>query len=547
VLRTLELRDFAIVDDLSIELGSGLNVLSGETGAGKSLVIDALELLAGGRADTGTIRAGADTALVQGEFDEPGPASASRRLAASGRHTARIDGELVSVAELADRCGRHIAVFAQHGALELQAPAAQRAQLDRLLPPEALGALARHREAFERHTAMRHELDALAAAQRERLRRLETLTYQIDEIERVKPVIGEDDRLRGELDSLMNAERIVTGAAAAVAALTEAEPSATELVAEALRHLQQAGRHADALEQLSGDLADALTALTAVATEVESFLSSFEADPARLDAVHGRLAALDGLTRKYGPDLPAVAEFLERSRAERDALERLDHDAEVLSSGLATLQAELSDLAATLSEARRLAGATLSAKVGPLLRRLGMPHAAFTVSVTESAKHTAHGTDTVEFTFSANPGEAQAPISQIASGGELSRVMLALHLVTGTVQETVAFDEIDAGIGGKAAHDVGALLAALAKGRQVLVVTHLAQVAAFADHHYVVSKEVSSGRTVTSVRRLSDAERPPELARMLSGSVTTASLAHAAELLDAARSTAAHEAVHLVE
>ena len=259
-----------------------------------------------------------------------------------------------------------------------------------------------------------------------------------------------------------------------------------------------------------------------------------------------------GLTRLAPADCEAFKEItgsVEQNPVLADCYRALGrhHDAEVLSSGLATLQAELSDLAATLSEARRLAGATLSAKVGPLLRRLGMPHAAFTVSVTESAKHTAHGTDTVEFTFSANPGEAQAPISQIASGGELSRVMLALHLVTGTVQETVAFDEIDAGIGGKAAHDVGALLAALAKGRQVLVVTHLAQVAAFADHHYVVSKQVSSGRTVTSVRRLSDAERPPELARMLSGSVTTASLAHAAELLDAARSTAAHEAVHLVE
>src|SRR5690606_22946242 len=165
VLRALELRDFAIVDDLAIELGAGLNVLTGETGAGKSLVIDALELLAGGRAGVGMIRAGADTALVQGQFADPGPSSASRRLSTSGRHTARIEGELVSVSELAERCGGHIAVFAQHGALDLQTPAAQRAQLDRLLPEEAHEALARHLEAFERLTAVGRELESLAEAQ----------------------------------------------------------------------------------------------------------------------------------------------------------------------------------------------------------------------------------------------------------------------------------------------------------------------------------------------------------------------------------------------
>src|SRR5690606_22081018 len=197
---------------------AGLNVLTGETGAGKSLVIDALELLAGGRADAGMIRAGADTALVQGEFDDPGPSSASRRLSTSGRHTARIDGELVSVSELAERCGGHIAVFAQHGALDLQTPAAQRAQLDRLLPVEAHEALARHLEAFERLSVVGRELESLAEAQRDRVRRLETLTFQIDEIARVRPVLGEQESLRVELDSLMNAERIVTGAGAAFAA-----------------------------------------------------------------------------------------------------------------------------------------------------------------------------------------------------------------------------------------------------------------------------------------------------------------------------------------
>ena len=547
MLRTLELRDFAIVDDLAIELGPGLNVLTGETGAGKSIVIDALELLAGGRADVAMIRTGADTALVQGEFTDPDLASASRRLSASGRHTARIAGELVSVAELALRCGERIAVFAQHGALELQSPAAQRAQLDRLLPAGAQEALAAFKRDYERHAVVRAELERVELAQRERVRRLETLSYQIEDIAREKPVIDEDLALEAELDTLRNAERIVTGAAAAFTALSDAEPSAVSLADDALRQLRAAGRHAATLGQLAVDLESAVAALGAVAAEVESFLGAFEVSPGRLDAVQGRLATLDNLKRKYGPDLAAVLEFQHHAVAERDSLEQLDAEAEQLGAESAALSEELARLAAGLSEARSEAAARLAAGVTPLLVRLGMLHAALSVTVTPASKRNQFGDDAVEFLFSANPGEEPAPLANIASGGELSRVMLALHLVTGTSQGTVAFDEIDSGIGGRAAHDVGALLAALARDRQVLVVTHLAQVAAFADDHFVVSKQAHAGRTVTTVTRLAEADRPQELARMLSGGVTRASLEHASELLAAARSTTLHGALDLVE
>lgn len=547
VLRTLELRDFAIVDDLAIELGPGLNVLTGETGAGKSIVIDALELLAGGRADAAMIRTGADTALVQGEFDDPGLASASRRLAVSGRHAARIAGELVNVAELAARCGERIAVFAQHGALELQSPSAQRAQLDRLLPQTARDALDRFKRAYDRHAATLKELEAVAQAQRERVRRLESLAFQIDDIAREKPLVGEDEKLEAELDTLRNAERIVTGAATAFAALSDAEPSAVGLASDALRQLRAAGRHSRTLEQLADDLDSAVSSLGAVASEVESFLGSFEAAPGRLDAVQGRLAALDNLKRKYGPDLAAVLQFHDQAMAERDSLEQLDAQAEQLEAESTELAAELDGLSASLGAARSAAAARLAAGVAPLLVRLGMPNAVFSVAVERAHKRGQHGDDTVEFRFSANHGEEPTSLAHIASGGELSRVMLALHLVTGTSQDTVAFDEIDSGIGGRAAHDVGALLSALAQDRQVLVVTHLAQVAAFADDHYVVTKEPANGRTVTTVKRLVEADRPSELARMLSGSVTRASLEHATELLTGARSTTAHEAPNLVE
>lgn len=547
MLRTLELRDFAIVDDLAIELGPGLNVLTGETGAGKSIVIDALELLAGGRADAAMIRTGADTALVQGEFTDPDLASASRRLSVSGRHAARLAGELVSVAELAERCGERIAVFAQHGALELQSPSAQRAQLDRLLPGAARDALDRFMRAYQRHAAVVHELATVAQAQRERVRRLETLAYQIADIDREKPVVGEDEKLEAELDTLRHAERIVTGAAGAFAALSDSEPNAVGLASDALRQLRAAARHSPTLDLLANDLDGAVSALGAVASEVESFLGSFEADPGRLDAVQRRLATLDGLRRKYGPDLAAVLQFHDQAVAERDSLEQLDAQAERLEAESTELDNELEKLAESLSAARSAAAARLTEGITPLLVRLGMPDAVFSVAVARGQKRGQHGYDSVEFRFSANHGEEPSSLAHIASGGELSRVMLALHLVTGATQGTLAFDEIDSGIGGRAAHDVGALLWALARDRQVLVVTHLAQVAAFADDHYVVTKEPVAGRTVTSVRRLSEAARPAELARMLSGSVTRASMEHATELLTGARSTTPHEALNFVE
>src|SRR5690606_17926284 len=251
--------------------------------------------------------------------------------------------------------------------------------------------------------------------------------------------------------------------------------------------------------------------------------------------------------RKYGPDVAGVLAFLAEARAERDTLQRLDEDAERLTAVAAELTTELAALAATITDARKLAAAELSTRISPLLGRLGMPSAEFTAFVGEAPRHGPHGADVVEFRFSANPGEAPTHLAQIASGGELSRVMLALHLVTGTTHETLAFDEIDSGVGGRAAQDVGALLAALAQGRQVLVVTHPAQVAAFADHQYVVRKALADGRTVTSGRRRDEADRPDELARMLSGTVTRASLEHARELMDAARSTKAHEPLDRVE
>lgn len=531
MLHTLELRDFAIVDELALELGPGLNVLTGETGAGKSIVVDALELLGGGRADTSMIRSGADSALVQATFTGTPFESASRRLGATGRHAARLDGELVTVAELGEAVGANLRVFGQHSAQVLLSAASQREQLDRLLPPDSAALLARHRAAFAELQDVSARLSSLRESARERSRRLDALLFEMREIDAAKPAPGEDDALEAELATLQHAERIVLAGGRALEALGGEEGSALTRAADALRELDGVARHSAPLADLARDLRELVSGLGAVSAEVEAFLSDFQADPERLDSVQARLATLEGLKRKYGADLPAVVQYRSAAAAEARGLEGADDEIARLEGEAERLEEELTALGERLTAARRGAAAGLASAVLPLLHQLGLPHARFQAVVAPAAKRTRSGVDEVTFEFGANPGEAARKVSEAASGGELSRIMLALHLVTGSDLPTVAFDEVDAGVGGETAIHVGTLLKRLAGSRQVVVVTHLAQVAAFADAHFKVEKVEANGRTVARVRRLNDDERAAELARLLSGTLTETSLRHARELL----------------
>jgi len=538
VLRTLELRDFAIVDALELELSPGFNALTGETGAGKSILIDALTLLCGGRADSGLIRAEREAALVQGQFEDAGFASAARRLARSGRHSARLDGEIVTVAELAERSSELVAVFGQHGATELGRPGDQRAQLDRLLDPAAREELQRYRQHHRRLQEVGRRLDELGEASRDRARRVDMRSFQIKEIDDAALTPGEDARLVAEAEALRHAEKIRLGAGRAFEELSGAEGSASERAAAALHELQGAARHQPGLAALVGDLEQAVAGLQAVAGEVEGFLSDFDADPARVDAVQARLARLEALRRKYGATLDEVLAFRAAAAAELERLAGAEEDSRALEAEAAALQQELLALATALSEARQRAAETLERAVVPLLAELGMESARFEVELSTRAELGPHGRDAIRFLFVAHPGEPLAPLASVASGGELSRLMLALHLVTGSDVPVLAFDEIDAGIGGGTARAVGALLRRLSRGHQVLVVTHLPQVAAFADAQYSVTKETLDDRTVTRVTPLADGARREELARMLSGRVTPTSLQHASELLEQATAAA---------
>ncbi len=531
VLVALELKDFAIVDELRLELSPGLNVLTGETGAGKSILIDALSLLIGGRADSSLIRTGAQSALIQGLFEDARLESAARRLQRSGRSSARVNGELVTVGELAEVGAHLIAIHGQHASQTLLDSAAQRQLLDRLLLPNALKALHEYRISYRRFTDVERDLAALKTALRERAQRLDMLQFQLEEIGAANLRAGEEAALRERLDSLRHAERIVQGAGGAVQGLSEGESNAVDLIAAALRDLQGAGRYNKTLADLGRELSDALASVEAVSAEVSSFLSDFELDAGQLETTERRLAQIEGLKLKYGDSVAAVLEYYERASEELRRLERAEGDMSELEAERARLREVLQTGADTLTRARSRAAQTLSEAVTRELRPLGMANARFVVGLERRDELNAHGQDRVTFLFSANLGEPPAPLSAVASGGELSRLMLSLNVATGTDAATLIFDEVDAGLGGQTARSVGALLKRLAAHHQVLVVTHLPQVAAFADTQFYVEKLERGGRTATRISRLEPQGREAELARMLSGATTETALAHARELL----------------
>ncbi|KEF35298.1 DNA recombination protein RecN [Deinococcus sp. RL] len=529
LLRRLEVRHLATIRDLALDLRPGFSAFTGETGAGKSIIVDALGLLLGTRANTDLIRTGEENLLVAGFWEEGGEElSASRRVTAGGRGTARLDGEPVSVRELGEWTGERLTIHWQHSAVTLLSPARQRALLDRQVPGEAAAYAAAYRTWSEART----RLDALRAQGRERARQLDLLAYQVREIEEVSPQPGEEEPLSAELSRLANLETIAQGAAGALELLSEGETNAVSLMAEAVRALNAGARYDETSAQLQRDLREALSAVQAVVGELRGVAEDSAPDPEELARVEGRLAALGKLRAKYGPTLEDVLSFYAEAQADLERLTRDEEDVGSLEAEVERQRQEVVRAGEALDRARREAAGPLAAQLAAVVRELGMPHARLEFRLSPLAAPGPAGLSDVALFFTANPGEDLGSLADVASGGELSRVMLAISTVLGADTPTVVFDEVDAGIGGAAALAVAAQLAGLAAGgRQVLVVTHLAQIAARADHHYKVEKRVEDGRTVSHVRLLSTDERLTEIARMLSGNTSAAALSHARELL----------------
>ncbi len=560
MLVELSVKNFALLDDLRWEIGRGLVALTGETGAGKSLVLDALGLALGRRADSGLVRRGADRLGVSARFEGLGSRVKAllrenglvdeddedlllrREIDAGGKSKAFVNDRPVNVSTLL-RLGE-LLVYA-HGQNEQQVllrPAEQRRLLDGFggLNPLAGDVESAYNDWRERHA----EREALTLSDQERAQRLDLYRFQKKELDAAHVRPDEEAELEALLPQLKNADRLKLVAQEALDLLHTQEASAADLLGKSQRAVSALIENGAPLRETADLLNTARVAVDEAVQRLDAFSAGLESDPARLEEVLARLDLLGKLKRKYGPALTDVAAYRDRVTAELDRLENLESQKRDVDSRVAEAEKRWVQQASVLSDGRRRSAKKLSAAVQKELKEVGLPHARFSVEVTTVPDQRASfGADQVRFVFSANPGEPVSSLSDTASGGELSRVMLAIESVLARADDVpvLVFDEIDAGVGGAVGGVLGQKLAALARGRQVLCVTHLATIAACADAHFAVEKVVEDERTHVRVRRLGETDRPFEIARLFgsaAGAEVGIGLKHARELLAASRAKA---------
>jgi len=555
MLISLAIKDLAIIDEATIEFASGLNVLTGETGAGKSIVIEALSLVLGDRARTDTIRLGASRAVVEALFRLPGGGRCAARLRArdlidpeddgdtvdlivrrivapGGKGRVYVNGHLTTVTNLAEITRGLVDLSSQHQHTELLDPSSHLELLDRFGGlVEARGAYDAAWSAVERARAKR---DALRRKERERAQREDFARFQLDEIEGVAPRPGEDDELDEERRRLVHAEALLSGAHEAAERLSQGRGTAAEQLLGAHRQLERLRSHDPRLEPLIDRVEAARIEVEDLGMEIAAYASGVDIDPRRLAVVNERLSVLERLKRKYGSDLAAVLASAAELRAEVEGYASLEDEVIALEAETEALEARARTAAEALSKGRRAAAERLAADVAGELTGLAMSGAALAFALDSGGALGPRGIDSGELHIQTNVGEGFGPLVRVASGGELSRVLLALKRVLIDVDpvDTCIFDEVDAGTGGAVADVIGMKLGEIAKERQVIAITHLAQIAARGVHHLRVEKTISAERTVTRVRALDPDERTEEIARMLGGvAITPRVRAHAQELL----------------
>jgi DNA repair protein RecN (Recombination protein N) len=606
MLEEVRITGLGVIDDALLELSPGFTALTGETGAGKTMVVTGLGLLFGGRADPARVRPGAQRAAVEGrlrtepsgkvarqveeaggDLDEDGTLVLTRTVSAEGRSRAFAGGRGVPVSLLTYLSDDLVAVHGQSDQQQLLKPGRQREALDKYAGAELGVVLSDYQRAYGRHRSVHDELMTLTSQARARAAEAEALRAGLTEIEKLEPVAGEEAALRAEEERLANADSLHAAATTAHEALLGDPVSGSEgadavtLLGHARQALEAVRRFDADLSGVADRLSEAAYLVSDVAGELASYIQSVDADPARLAAVQERRAALGRLIRAYGPggiashingypaadapamaadddaaaddgadagdsaepdDVAAVLDWARRAAMRVGELDTDDDKIAALTAEEADLAGQVSELAARLSGLRHAAGERFSADVTAELTALAMPHARISVHITELDEPTPHGIDEVEIRLAAHPGAPALPLHKGASGGELSRVMLAIEVVFAGADPvpTFVFDEVDAGVGGKAAVEIGRRLARLARLAQVIVVTHLPQVAAFADNHLMVAKSSDGSVTSSGVIRLDHDARVRELSRMLAGLEDSEfGQAHAAELLAIAAEQAA--------
>jgi DNA repair protein RecN (Recombination protein N) len=557
MLVELRVRDYAVVEEVALELGRGLNVLTGETGAGKSIIVGALSLLLGERASPSVVRKGAPRATVEAVFDvsglpevqrladeqgfaiEDGLLILKREVAAGGRSRAWVSGSPATAGAVGALGAALVDLHGQHEHQTLVRPADQRRVLDSFA--NAGEAAAQVAATYRELEALRRSLEEREARARDVATRADFLRFQLGEIEALRLAPGEDEALEAEARRLENAEELIRGAGSVHERLYAADDSVADRLAEARRSLL---RLAAVDPELAGDVSlldEALHAVTEVGRRAGDYATRMEHDPARLEYVRERLDKIFRLKRKYGPELADVLATAQRVRAELAELDESDHDLGELSRRIAAARTKLVADARRLSELRRSGARRLADAVTAALPALGLPGATFDVRIAPHERVSVSGAEAIEFVVAPNRGFDQMALARVASGGELSRIMLALRAILADADRVpvLVFDEIDAGIGGLVASAVAEKLVEVAQRHQVLVVTHLAQVAARAQSHFAVEKRQGARVTSASVRLLAGEARVEEISRMLGGCPESeASRAHARELLAVAGASA---------
>jgi DNA repair protein RecN (Recombination protein N) len=543
MLRYLRVRNFALIDQLEIHFDNAFNLLTGETGAGKSIIVDALGLLAGAKASSDTIRTGESRAVVEavfesnvaGELERLGLDSESsdviikREISSDGRNRVFINNQPSTLSALKELAPSLLDIHGQHDQQSLLDSASQLTLVDAFAGATELAAKVRELdEAIQKTEA---QLAEVMAEHARRVERLDLLRFQRDEIQRANPKPGETEAARQQVDILSHAGKLLDAATRGYEQLYDSDISVSSVLAHTERALRDAAQYDKRLEPLISQTESARIQIEDIASGLRDYSGRIDANPHELERLQSRLAELERLHRKYGPDLLA---HLDKVNGEMDSMGLLEEQKDKLIQQITTHRQDYDKDAAALSKKRRTASRKLEAQVVRELKSLAMPNVRFEVRWEDVSPGRARGIDRAEFLISANPGEEPRPLEKIASGGELSRVMLALRtvLVVDETPKTLVFDEVDAGVGGKAAETVGEKLRELSKRYQILCVTHLPQIAAVADHHYRIEKLVLDGRTVTRVEPLAGEARVDELVRMMSGSrVTDAARQHIREML----------------
>jgi DNA repair protein RecN (Recombination protein N) len=555
MLEELHVHNYAIIDKLQVRFTGGLNVLSGETGAGKSILVGALGLLLGDKTDTSIIRSGAEETSVSGIISLAGNAEAAgwlsahgiepedglvilrRMLKSNGRGSLFIQSTPVTRTDLHDFSSLLFDLHGQHEHQSLLDLENHRKLVDRWAGTEALAE--RFHALYASLVSLRERLSSLVSDERERLRRIDLLTYAVNEIKAVAPKPGEEEELEKELAILVHHEKLFTLLEEVHGAIAEAGGGVLAALRKARHSMEEVLAIDSSLSRQSHQLEDAFYEIEDFAESVRQYKSRTDFSPSRLDDVQGRLSAIRGLEKKYGDTVEKVLEYCRTGEQELSGMENWEEQKKSLQEQIGQTEKEIAGVARELSEKRKAASQDLQKKIESELRQLGMPKVSFRVLIQDAAREgtpvlTPWGKDAIEFVISPNLGEPFKKLRAIASGGELSRVMLAIKgvLAESDHVSSLIFDEVDAGIGGEIALAVGERLGALARHKQILCITHLATIAVRADNHLRIEKVTQAGRTVTRVEKVTGTARQEEVARMLAGDRKgELSLQHAGELL----------------